>query len=153
MEYVRVTYPTDRLVYVDGEKSGRTNEVPRIDAGTHIFDLGKVNKLVVIVVNAATNPATNRDQTPDVPGLIDTVTAAATVPLDNYTFDTLEIMRATVNGSNEEARLISGCKALAAGKGAQCVPDIPAPHNRTSARVARDVAHSQYQDGRRLGVS
>ncbi len=42
MEYVRVTYPTDRLVYIDGEKSGRTNEVLRIDAGTHIFDLGKM---------------------------------------------------------------------------------------------------------------
>lgn len=93
-----------------------------------LINLRKVDKLVVIVVNAATNPATDRDQTPDVPGLIDTVTAAATVPLDNYTFDTLEILRATVNEFNEEARLISGCKALAAGKGAQCVPDIPAPH-------------------------
>lgn len=42
MEYVRVTYPTDRLVYIDGEKSGRTNEVLRIDAGTHIFDFGNL---------------------------------------------------------------------------------------------------------------
>lgn len=42
MEYVKVTYPTDRLVYVDGETSGRTNEVLRIDAGTHVFDLGKM---------------------------------------------------------------------------------------------------------------
>ena len=42
MEYVIVTYPTDRLVYVDGEKSGRTNEVLRIDAGTHVFDLGNL---------------------------------------------------------------------------------------------------------------
>ena len=42
MEYVRVTYPTGRLVYIDGEKSGRTNEVLRIDAGTHVFDLGKM---------------------------------------------------------------------------------------------------------------
>jgi len=41
MEYVRVTYPTDRLVYIDGEKSGYTNDVLRIDAGTHVFDLGK----------------------------------------------------------------------------------------------------------------
>ncbi len=93
-----------------------------------LINLKKVKKLVVIVVNAATNPATNRDKTPDVPGLIDTVTAAATVPLDNYTFDTLEILRATVNEFNEEARLVSGCKALAAGKGTQCALDIPAPH-------------------------
>lgn len=42
MEYVRVTYPTGRLVYIDGEKSGLTNEVLRIDAGTHLFDLGNL---------------------------------------------------------------------------------------------------------------
>lgn len=93
-----------------------------------LIDLKKVDKLVVIVVNAATDPATDRDKTPNVPGLIDTVTAAATVPLDNYSFDTLEILRKTVNEFNEQMRLVSGCKALAAGKGAQCALDIPVPH-------------------------
>ena len=93
-----------------------------------MINLKKVNKLVVIVVNAATDPATERDRTPDVPGIIDNVTAAATVPLDNYSFDTLEILRSTVNEFNEEMRLIAGCKALAIGKGAQCALDIPAPH-------------------------
>ena len=42
MEYVIVTFPTDRLVYIDDEKSGSTNEVLRVDAGTHVFDLGPV---------------------------------------------------------------------------------------------------------------
>jgi hypothetical protein len=93
-----------------------------------LIDLKKVDKLVVIVVNAATNPATDRDKAPNVPGLIDTVTAAADVPLDNYSFDTLEILRKTVNEFNESMRLISGCKVLAAAKGAQCALDIPAPH-------------------------
>jgi len=41
MEYVKVTYPTNRFVYIDGEKSGSTNEVLRVDAGTHVFELGK----------------------------------------------------------------------------------------------------------------
>lgn len=40
MEYVIVTFPTDRLVYIDDEKNGSTNEVLRVDAGTHVFDLG-----------------------------------------------------------------------------------------------------------------
>lgn len=88
----------------------------------------KVGKLVVIVVNAATAPATERDASPDVPGLIDTLTTAATVPLDNYSFDTLELLQATVNEFNQEARLIDGCKRLAAAKGSECVPDIAAPH-------------------------
>jgi PEGA domain-containing protein len=40
MEYVRVTFPTQRLVYINGEQSGSTNEVLRIEAGTHRFELG-----------------------------------------------------------------------------------------------------------------
>jgi hypothetical protein len=42
MEYVEVTFPTDRLVYIDGEESGSTNEVLRVDAGTHVFELGNL---------------------------------------------------------------------------------------------------------------
>jgi predicted acylesterase/phospholipase RssA len=92
------------------------------------IDLKQVDKLVVIVVNAATNPAIRRDKTPAVPGLLDTVTTVATIPLNNYSFETLQLLRARVDDFNEEMRLISGCKALAAGKGPQCVPDIPTPH-------------------------
>ena len=40
MEYVKVTYPTSRFVYIDDEQSGRTNAVLRVEAGTHAFDLG-----------------------------------------------------------------------------------------------------------------
>ena len=40
MEYVKVTFPTNRLVYIDGEQNGYTNEVLRVDAGSHIFELG-----------------------------------------------------------------------------------------------------------------
>ena len=40
MEYVTVTFPTRRLVYIDEEENGYTNEVLRVEAGTHIFALG-----------------------------------------------------------------------------------------------------------------
>ena len=42
MEFVMVTFPTDRFVYVDDEQCGKTNEVLRVEAGTHIFDLGNL---------------------------------------------------------------------------------------------------------------
>ncbi len=42
MEYVIVTYPTNRFVYIDGEKGGTTNDVLRISKGTHGFDLGNL---------------------------------------------------------------------------------------------------------------
>jgi hypothetical protein len=40
MEYVKVTFPTRRRVYIDEEENGYTNQVLRVDAGTHLFDLG-----------------------------------------------------------------------------------------------------------------
>ena len=42
MEYVKVTFPTRRLVYIDDEECGYTNKVLRVDAGTHLFSLGNV---------------------------------------------------------------------------------------------------------------
>jgi hypothetical protein len=42
MEYVTVTFPTRRLVYIDGEQNGYTNDVLRVDAGTHIVELGNL---------------------------------------------------------------------------------------------------------------
>jgi hypothetical protein len=88
----------------------------------------QVSKLVVLVVNAATSPATGRDQSASVPGLVDTLTTAATVPLDNYSFDTVELLSKTVNEFNTEARLIEGCNRLSARKGEQCALNLPAPH-------------------------
>lgn len=40
MEFVIVTYPTNRFVYIDGEQNGKTNDSLRLDAGSHLFDLG-----------------------------------------------------------------------------------------------------------------
>jgi NTE family protein len=88
----------------------------------------KIGKLVVIVVNAATNPATGRDQSASVPGLIDTLTTAATVPLDNYSFDTVELLRRTVEEFDTDARLVEGCNKLSARKGEQCALHLPAAH-------------------------
>ena len=88
----------------------------------------QVSKLVVLVVNAATSPATDRDQIAKVPGLIDTLTAAATVPLDNYSFDTLELLGRTMSEFNTDARLVEGCNRLSAAKGEQCALRLPAPH-------------------------
>lgn len=42
MEYVLVTHPEDRTVYVDGEDNGLSNTIIRVDSGTHRFDLGEL---------------------------------------------------------------------------------------------------------------
>ena len=42
MEFVKIRFPTSRLVNIDGEPGGRTNAVLRVEAGTHTFDLGSL---------------------------------------------------------------------------------------------------------------
>jgi hypothetical protein len=53
-------------------------------------DRREIDKLVVIVVNAATSPDTNMDQSAAVPGLNEVITSAATVPMDNYSVDSVK---------------------------------------------------------------
>ena len=43
MEYVIVRFATRRLVYIDDEQNGYTNDVLRVDAGTHVFSLGNLD--------------------------------------------------------------------------------------------------------------
>ena len=40
MEYVTVKYSRKRNVFIDGQKSGYTNEVLLTNRGTHVFTLG-----------------------------------------------------------------------------------------------------------------
>jgi len=88
----------------------------------------QIDKILVIVVNAATDPDTGRDKKAKVPGTIDTVTAAATVPLGNYSFDTIKALQDSVREYTVDTKLLSRCKALAAAKGTQCELNIPEPH-------------------------
>jgi hypothetical protein len=40
MEHVLVHFPVSRTVLIDGEESGKTNVVLRVEEGTHTFSLG-----------------------------------------------------------------------------------------------------------------
>ncbi|MCB1742318.1 MAG: patatin-like phospholipase family protein, partial [Gammaproteobacteria bacterium] len=88
---------------------------------------GAIQKLVVIVVNSASDPSTDRDRSPGVPGLVDTLSTAANVPIDTVTSDSIEQLRLSFDAFNQDARLVKDCKALAASLGPQCTLDLPTP--------------------------
>lgn len=88
---------------------------------------GPMDTLVVITVNAATGATDDRDKTASVPGIIDTVVTAADVPLGNYSFDTVELMRKAADESKRDAQLLEQCNRKAAAKGPQCVLNLPGP--------------------------
>ena len=58
MAHVIVTFPTSRFVYIDGEQNGRTNKSLRVDAGSHVFDLGPLKNYEpesqIVVVSGGT---------------------------------------------------------------------------------------------------
>lgn len=72
----------------------------------------EIEKLVVIVVNAATSVATGRDKSAKVPSVVDVLSTAATVPLDNFSFDTVERLESTVLGFDRGAAMRKECQAF-----------------------------------------
>jgi len=69
----------------------------------------EIQKLVIIIVNAATDPSTGLDQTASVPGTITTVVTSATVPLDNYTFDTINSTESAIAQFDDDVKLLRAC--------------------------------------------
>ena len=84
-----------------------------------------VDRLVVITVNAATGASEDRDKSASVPGIIDTVFTAADVPLGNYSFDTVELMRKAADESDRDILLLEQCNKLSADRGTQCALNLP----------------------------
>jgi hypothetical protein len=41
MEYVVISYPTNRNVRIDGQVAGKTNDTLMVERGHHLFDLGE----------------------------------------------------------------------------------------------------------------
>lgn len=74
-----------------------------------------IEKLVIIVVNAATDPQSERDLQPAVPSLMDVLTRAATVPLDNYSFDTVSRVAGVVSEYDQSVRIRERCRRLLGG--------------------------------------
>lgn len=71
-----------------------------------------IQKLVIIVVNAATYHDPKRDEKPKVPGLIDVLTSASTIPLSNYTYDTIQLIKHRVDEFNKAVELREQCNQI-----------------------------------------
>lgn len=53
----------------------------------------KLQRVVVIIVDAKTAPADEMDRSASPPGLVDVVNAIATIPMENFSFDTVQALR------------------------------------------------------------
>lgn len=76
------------------------------------INLKEIKKLVVIVVDARTDPKTEIDQKPSGPGLTSIVEIISTIPLGNYSFDTVQQMLDTFDSWQKDEASYAACKGI-----------------------------------------
>ncbi len=101
---------------------------------------GAIRRIVVIVVNSRSAPKTDWDRKEDPPGTIDQLLKASGVPIDRYSFETIELMkdRQEIYGWRRDmlilrARLAGATEAQAEAKRLTAEAD-PAPHGHQLRR-------------------
>jgi NTE family protein len=72
----------------------------------------KIRKIVVIAVNARTEPHTSLDKKETAPNLLNVAMTVATVPMDNYSFDTIELLKESLNQWEKDSQVRKDCKDL-----------------------------------------
>jgi len=73
---------------------------------------GKIEKLVVIVVDAKTAAGVRFDRSPKPPGLTKVLTKISTVPMDNFSFDTVQALRDTFRNWQNDQRAYDRCRGI-----------------------------------------
>ncbi len=90
---------------------------------------GEVKKLVVIVVNARSAPEVKWDKHIEAPGLVDVLNTAAGTSIDNYSFETIDLLRQQFKESETAEAAYEGCRSLL---NKQCpaakMPNTEPPH-------------------------
>jgi NTE family protein len=88
------------------------------------MNMKQVKKVVVIVVDARTDPKTHIDQSPRSPGLTTLVDIISSLPMSNYSFDTVQKLFDEFRGWRVDDANYAACQRLLQK---QC-PSAPMPH-------------------------
>jgi predicted acylesterase/phospholipase RssA len=73
---------------------------------------GTIEHLVVIAVNAKTQPPEDLDRRASPPGLKKVAFKTATVSMDNYTFETVQMARELLEAGQRDRRIVEACQRL-----------------------------------------
>lgn len=76
------------------------------------INFGKVKNLVVIVVDARTHPKQDIDKTPRSPGLQTIVDIIASVPMSNYSFETVQLLNQAFDDLNSGRKYYADCNVI-----------------------------------------
>jgi NTE family protein len=104
--------------------------------------LDNVKRIVVVVVNSLSVPATNWDESERPPGNLEILVKATGVPIDRYSYETVELLRDMI-ARWDAMRTIRESGALDIAKAPQLAPLLNAP---TARLYAIDVSFAQLKD-------
>lgn len=76
----------------------------------NMVNRGEIKKLVVITVDARTAPKSAVGETPRSPGLTQVIDYIASVPMANYSFDTVELLRSTFKDWSKDRKVYAQCQ-------------------------------------------
>lgn len=77
-----------------------------------LVNMNKVRKIVFIVVNAKTEPAADLDKKASAPNLDKVLMTVANVPMDNYSFDTIELMKQSLQQWEKDIKSRQDCEDI-----------------------------------------
>ena len=77
-----------------------------------LMNQGKVKRVAVIVVDAEKAGDVQIDRTERLPNLFQTLSTISNSPMANYSFDTIELLRTSIENWNKDALMLQQCKEL-----------------------------------------
>lgn len=86
-----------------------------------LINLNKVRSVLVITVNAGTDPDTAHDRRESAPGVKDVLATVINTPMDNYSFETVEMLRESFKQLQQAARARTDCQNILADSCPQAV--------------------------------
>jgi len=79
-----------------------------------LINQGKIDKMVVIIVNARTEPPERIDKKPRAPNVAEVAMKTATVAMDNYSFETIELIKDIADAREQAVRSVQDCRQVLA---------------------------------------
>lgn len=93
-----------------------------------LLNEGRIEKLVLIVVNARTEPREDLGRRERPPGLLTVAYKTATISLENYSFESVELMKELLEERRKAQREVEACQRILEARcpGASRLPAFPA---------------------------
>ena len=97
-----------------------------------------VRRIVVISANAKTNPSKDWDHKQAAPGILDVLSLVTGGPMDNYSFETVQLIRDTFDRLKDEEKAWTDCKQLLQDQCSAKMPGVLSPVDFYASELSFD---------------